>query len=708
MSSHRTVAVLVCSMAAFDRDDAWGWARVRRGITAHALICSLFAALHFVSTVHTFAAEPTSRPMASVAPTTAPSGLFPKMPAAPIAYVVSPRGDDKDARMTCLALQGLINQRSAEVYVLTNPWHMDQLKASGHPFEVLERMPGENGALRALFRKYRGSIKKMVVYDPEKDWTWYLALMIAAQQDGLPVTPAIQKSLVTELGWTGQVDDLRDRWASGPKAYEWALANLMPHCSKQVVFAVRYEKPLADYVAATKGFVFWLNFRTEQPQINKIFQTKGYAVGTSLMGYANSGDDANAIANQHGIGYVVSDFYANGSFWSSFPNKAYTQTRGQVIDAQPGKIYASIMWSDGDNLSFDQNPLYLFWKERARGTVPVATSISPTLQELNPPLLDWYYAQLKENDELVAGPAGVQFIFVKDYPERLFLAWCHLTRDWCGGAGLHSARIWVAPIGSPNYNTFMRSCGFDGVLGEGWSIKPGLPPKIDALSASDEEELYKQFLSVQPKANAPVFVNFTPIVEGFNKKNGGYAAIQRQVDRVEAAYPGRYVFVLPKDQFATIRATYNTKTPEVVGGPDVRQPGVSALDIGDGHFEIVERAGSRCWHAAKDKYLYFEVDDRFLAQPGQPLEIQFEYFDNGVAEIGLEYDSTDSRLPLGGAYKPHRNVVHRAAGGKWKVARITVSDANLAGRQNGGADFRLSTGGDDLFVHAARVRRIAK
>ena len=41
------------------------------------------------------------------------------------------------------------------------------------------------------------------------------------------------------------------------------------------------------------------------------------------MGYR--GDQVNDIANPYGIGYVVSDLYANGSFWSSFPDKTYTQ-----------------------------------------------------------------------------------------------------------------------------------------------------------------------------------------------------------------------------------------------------------------------------------------------------------------------------------------------------------------------------------------------
>ncbi|MGH7989921.1 MAG: hypothetical protein ACREDS_07030, partial [Limisphaerales bacterium] len=33
-------------------------------------------------------------------------------------------------------------------------------------------------------------------------------------------------------------------------------------------------------------------------------------------------------------------------------------------------------WSNGDNIQFDQNAIYLLWKDPARGTVPVGTTLS--------------------------------------------------------------------------------------------------------------------------------------------------------------------------------------------------------------------------------------------------------------------------------------------------------------------------------------------
>ncbi|HEY4416434.1 MAG TPA: hypothetical protein VGO57_12150 [Verrucomicrobiae bacterium] len=626
------------------------------------------------------------------------------MPAATKVFVVNVHSDGGAAKRAAWALQGLINQSSAEVYILSSGAHLEQLKNSDAPFEMLTPLPGDNAGLRTLFQKYQGRIKKMFVYDPDQDWSWYLALMAAAQQDGIPVTESLRNDLTSEFGWQGTVENFQNRWTNRIAAYNWALTNLMPNCSTQVVFELRMDKRLCDYVAASKGFNFWLDRGNpdELAEMKKIFHAKGYGLGTSLMGYA--GDGINEIANPYGIGYVVSDYYGNGSFWSSFPNKTYKQAAGKAVIAEPGKIYASIMWSDGDNIQFDQNALYNFWHDPARGTIPVATPLSPTLQEINSPLLDWYYSELTDNDELVAGPTGVQFIYIRDYNSALFPAWCKLTRTWCADAGFHSSRIWIAPNPSAKYNTYMRTCGFDGVLGEGWVVQNGFPPKIDARGAGDEDALFNEFTNVSPNPRAPVFVNFTPIVQGFDKRDGGYSAVKRQIERLDAAYPGRYVFLLPKDQFATMQAYYNTNTLQLAARLGTAK-GLTPITNEDGNFTVVERDGVRCWQLAQHNYFYLDVADSFLVQPGAKLEIDLAYFDAGTGDIGLDYDSTDSRLVDGGAYKRYPYAIHLMNTGTWKLARFWVTDARFANRQNNGADFRFYNGSDDLRISAVQLQR---
>ena len=176
-----------------------------------------------------------------VLPASAASGMFPKMPAATNVYVVNIHKDSDensgDAWMTAWALQGIVNQKSAEIYLINYWWDQSHLKDCGKPYTILPRLTGADGGLRALFQKYQKRVKKMFIYDPNKDWTWYLALMSGAQQDGIPVTESIKDELISEFGWKGEVIDFRNRWTNRIDAYNWALIHLMPTCTKKVVFA---------------------------------------------------------------------------------------------------------------------------------------------------------------------------------------------------------------------------------------------------------------------------------------------------------------------------------------------------------------------------------------------------------------------------------------------------------------------------------------
>jgi len=285
-------------------------------------------------------------------------------------------------------------------------------------------------------------------------------------------------------------------------------------------------------------------------------------MGTTLMGYASDGDDANKFANPQGIGYVVSDFYANGSFWSSFPDKTYKQDLGTPSKALPGKIYVMLNWSDGDNISFDQHRTYKLWHDPHRATIPVGTTIAPALQELNSPLLDWYYSKKTQDDELIAGPSGMQFIFGDFYNADLFPAWCTLNRDWVADAGLHTVVFWDTYYPGDKFKTCSQTMNLYGLIHSDSNhfinhvkYELGTPVVDGDKPFPSEDKLFESLANITPNADGPIFVNRNCGVKGFDED--AYAKLQRVVDHLNAAYPGRFVFMLPKDLFATIRYYYH-------------------------------------------------------------------------------------------------------------------------------------------------------
>ena len=179
------------------------------------------------------------------------------------------------------------------------------------------------------------------------------------------------------------------------------------------------------------------------------------------------------------------------------------------------------------------------------------------------------------------------------------------------------------------------------------------------------------------------------------------------IHRVETAYPGRYVFLLPKDEFATIRAYYNTTVKQIKGGPDTDVGLTPMKGIGDCEFTTVERDGMHFWLVSKHSspnYFYLKVADYFRPEPGRTLEIDLSYFDTGSGDVALDYDSTDIRFPGGGAFKRYPYAIHRMNSGQWKLARFYVSDAGFGGTENN-ADLRFYNDGDDLLISAVQMLR---
>lgn len=90
------------------------------------------------------------------------------------------------------------------------------------------------------------------------------------------------------------------------------------------------------------------------------------------------------------------------------PQQIVQTAAGKAVKAENGKIYVSVVFSDGDNVQFDQNALYAIWTEDTdRGAFPVGTTLCAGMQELNPFLLEWYYKHMSPNDELMGRPFGL-------------------------------------------------------------------------------------------------------------------------------------------------------------------------------------------------------------------------------------------------------------------------------------------------------------
>ncbi len=81
-------------------------------------------------------------------------------------------------------------------------------------------------------------------------------------------------------------------------------------------------------------------------------------------------------------------------------------------------------------------------------------------------------------------------------------------------------------------------------------------------------------------------------------------------------------------------------------------------------------------------YIYLDVNDAFISARPSEVWVTVEYYDGGAGGWALEYDSTDN------PYTPLAVTLQNT--GQWQRHTFHLTDAYFGGRQNNGADLRLS------------------
>lgn len=507
-------------------------------------------------------------------------GLFFKNKNLPIEKisVYDLRADNSYGKITACVAQGILNQKKAGVYLVFEDHHQTQFEdvygQEGKSWHLLkdEFSKSEYSGLGTLIKDNKDKFTKFVLWDPQKEWTWCLAQMICAQQRALPVTAEIKDFLNNELHLNLACEDITDKWKNKQEAYQWAIDNLAEGCHKYLSFSAGLRSDylsgpwkIYDYAAASKGFVFFLNssIPEESDMIKRICEKMDYQPGSSTMGYGtdNDGDGLNNATNPYNVGFMVSDYYANGSFWCSFPNKSFQQRKGQAIEAHPGKIYVSLIWSDGDNIQFGANQMYNMFKHaKGRGMVPVGYTMASSLQELNPKLLEFFYKNLTPNDELLAGPSGFQFIYGDKYNENNFEKWLELNNKWLTTAGFHTVCLWNT-TNKERFGEYMKTCGLQGVFDgfnnnkeryERGNNGEGIVCVLQGAHCWNEGDVFNDLIKISPDNERPIFHNVYLIAASYGGTEG-YERLIRELQRLESHKPDTFEFLLPMDLCATLK-----------------------------------------------------------------------------------------------------------------------------------------------------------
>jgi hypothetical protein len=311
-------------------------------------------------------------------------------------------------RTLATTLQGLLARRGSETLYLNIPslgyqiWLDDLVARYG-----VQTRPGD------LWKTVRGSgVGGYVLFR-----TGTPSVNVATTLAGLTGAVAIEESLEALAIRNGlrKVLDVRD------KDDRWVLDNYWPRLRHDVAIEQRADWPerLRDYVTMAGTLAFFDGNSAFRAEVVDALDDDATVIG---WGDASNGEDKFIGPNSDvGVKELAADHARNLSVLSGITEDRLSQSGGgggRALEPEPDVHYVSFLITDGDNIQWmlGDFPTDKRWfGSPLRGQVDLGWGISPSLIDLAPSVMRWFYDQ-SVKDRWVVGPSGGGYMYPSRYP----------------------------------------------------------------------------------------------------------------------------------------------------------------------------------------------------------------------------------------------------------------------------------------------------
>lgn len=239
---------------------------------------------------------------------------------------------------------------------------------------------------------------------------------VATTLAGLTGAVAIEESLETQAIRSGlrkllDVRDKDDRWV---KDHYW---HQLRH---DVAIEQKEEWPerLRDYATMAGAFAFFDGNSAFRAEVVGALDDDASVIG---WGDAADGEDGFIGPNSDaGVKAIPADHARNLSVLSGIRADRITQRgRTEVPPPDPDTHYVTFLITDGDNIQwmlgdFPTDPRW--FGSPHRGKVDLGWGISPSLVDLAPSVMRWFYDQ-SAKDRFVVGPSGGGYMYPSRFPK---------------------------------------------------------------------------------------------------------------------------------------------------------------------------------------------------------------------------------------------------------------------------------------------------
>jgi len=370
---------------------------------------------------------------------------------------VDPTGWSRDDCNVLVFLQGITaRDGSANIY-LAEGHYVNYLEGykTAHPEQAFEAF---TGTVWDLAERFAPEIpgRGYVVYTPPGEGGnpgINMAATIAAAEGWLGVPDGCQgKAEAAGLVLKCDLREMPGGFAEQQQAifdeYRDRLSNTL------VVHQPPGNARLRDFAIAQRAFCFYGNhsggaaeYAREQRLYRDVFARM--KPNTGVFGVWGPAGEIPFVrkVSQAGLHMLPADHMVNGSALMGF--SAATPLRqpyeNRDIAAQPGKHYAALMLSDGDNLQWLLGDAFYrgFIPDRIRSgdTFPLSFTYAPLMAELFPFAAQTHYGMLQPGMQLICGVSGLGYANMTIAPAGVREDYARLTAQAMQKAGLHVMQL---------------------------------------------------------------------------------------------------------------------------------------------------------------------------------------------------------------------------------------------------------------------------
>lgn len=342
-------------------------------------------------------------------------------------------------QLTLICLQGLVNRNAPSLFIV-----QDELDEKWLEWMV------ERGDIKEIkwvsadqvIEKFASIAQGIVIVDTLVPATFNTGTMLAGIKNWLLATPeVIEKYSLTDKISKHSEDDLLDmrkfHWKKDVEAYSWFYEKYYDQLSHRMcAMTDPYDLPLRDYMVEFKIPLFWVNAGPDSEELAFVedllmklppnIPCLGWPIGTpghdrgmgEHMGVHMLSEFAKfeICSGWEAVSRAVSNLSVHSGTNATIKNSV------QTIPQLENKVYISFIRTDGDGPNFYMDRFRKLWDDTTtHGKFAMGWQLGPTLSDLIPDVVDWYYQHATPNDYFVNALTGIGYIhenlYASMYPE---------------------------------------------------------------------------------------------------------------------------------------------------------------------------------------------------------------------------------------------------------------------------------------------------